>query len=806
MARKKNNPLEEVGAKQFAMTEAAQAKARQARLAKIVGEPDRALGPRARDKSKAKWVMEDLARSGIAKAWNDLRIRYVAGEDLVGLTGLPAGGHPHGIYLLPYFGVNGEFRRFARYRVHPESEAGFKYWQPPDSGVHFYLPPLKGLDWQAIANDPEIPLGIVEGEKKAVRGCLAALHRRRRLERRKDPAARRKIVVYIGIAGVDAFTTRKRRHKDFDGSETTVEGPSRPIADFRLFKWKGRLVYIVYDSDCRTNPNVAESRLRLVALLTSLGARVRVIDLPALGKGKTGLDDFFEARRDDEAAAAELMDLAAPLADGGYAELEEINQWATYIRDEQYVWSTRENGFIDPAKFVNFHLRNRRIWIYDHKSGRLAEKNLGDAWLGWEHRAERRAITYRPFKKEDGDPAPPDKLNVWIDTLPPPIRGPVKPFLELLEYNCADGEDRRALLQWAAYFALNPGKRVLWSPVLVGPQGTGKTLLMMAFVMVFGGDPYDPDSRGNAVIVSGSQLHKNQFNGILTNRLFIGINEAVRSNRGEIADDLKSLIADPTVIRNEKFQPSVEVPNVAAIMFTSNHEDALKIEPGDRHYLVIRCADTKIGDGDPKLLKQFLIWMKSGKAGSHLRWHLENEVDLAGFDPGRAPRFTPAAQAMLESDYDDVTGLLQALDDDHEQLTLRSGLRPMVFTMTEVIGWMTGKMPGRENLVTRQRIAKSSVKPFVRLHGGVVKKMSDGQLRKVHMWCFRREASRLEKLTDAALFELYNAERIATAEEARKKTREVRDKYGLHDRRKTAAGGEGDRKKPDLKLIKGKRF
>src|SRR5262245_17564065 len=60
---------------------------------------------------------------------------------------------------------------FTRYKVFPPTvkvlNKKIRYTQPKASGVHLYIPPVT----QHVLEDTAVPLGIVEGEKKALKAC-----------------------------------------------------------------------------------------------------------------------------------------------------------------------------------------------------------------------------------------------------------------------------------------------------------------------------------------------------------------------------------------------------------------------------------------------------------------------------------------------------------------------------------------------------------------------------------------------------------------------------------------------------------
>src|SRR5215472_5021752 len=85
--------------------------------------------------------------------------------------------HATSALVIPYFEINGKPNGFERRKLFPAVPWGdghhLRYWQPSNSGVHLYLPPL--LDWQALAADATRPLVITEGEKKALAACQCGL-------------------------------------------------------------------------------------------------------------------------------------------------------------------------------------------------------------------------------------------------------------------------------------------------------------------------------------------------------------------------------------------------------------------------------------------------------------------------------------------------------------------------------------------------------------------------------------------------------------------------------------------------------
>jgi uncharacterized protein (DUF927 family) len=128
----------------------------------------------------------------------------------------------------------------------------------------------------------EMPLVFSEGAKK----CLA-------LERMQTEGGKK--FRAMSLAGVNSLKTSSYKTTDANGNRADRKDV---IADLNNIKFadgdKSRLVYIVFDSNCRkeVNANVFYARIRFAQLLRSRGATVRLVDLPQI-EGVNGVDDLL---------------------------------------------------------------------------------------------------------------------------------------------------------------------------------------------------------------------------------------------------------------------------------------------------------------------------------------------------------------------------------------------------------------------------------------------------------------------------------------------------------------------------------
>ena len=127
-----------------------------------------------------------------------------------------------------------------------------------------------------MLGDPQIPLWVTEGQKKA--DALAS----------RGPCA-------IALLGVWNFKGKN----SFGGTSL--------LADFDYIALNGRDVHIVFDNDVMTRPHVRQALDRLTEHLQRKGAHVTAVYLPPQAGEKVGVDDYLVAH-----SIADLEGLVEP--------------------------------------------------------------------------------------------------------------------------------------------------------------------------------------------------------------------------------------------------------------------------------------------------------------------------------------------------------------------------------------------------------------------------------------------------------------------------------------------------------------
>ena len=158
-------------------------------------------------------------------------------------------------------------------------------------------------------------------------------------------------------------------------------------------------------------------------------------------------------------------------------------------------------------------------------------------------------------------------------------------FLNLIHEVIADNNDEiyNYLLNWISYIIQHPGKKTETAIVLKGLQGIGKNTFTDILSEMLSG--YSENNINQIGELTGN------FNSVVESKMLLVLNELKNVGEDRLAnfDTLKSIITDKTIRINEKNQPRRTSENVANLIFITNNSYPVKIESGDRRYVVLAC-------------------------------------------------------------------------------------------------------------------------------------------------------------------------------------------------------------------------
>ena len=565
-------------------------------------------------------MLRDLKRSGLTE-YDARKADYIplTAEETKELTKIRAAS-----YLISYHDVKGNPTEYWRLRFTERPIGKFRgmnkglprYRQAPNTLPRFYFPAR--VDWEHINADVGEPIAITEGEKKAEKAFKAG-------------------IPCIAVGGVWAWRSKRKGIP--------------AIKDFDAIKWKGRKVWLVFDNDLMTNPLVIGALNALGHKLTERGAKVVIKFLPK-GPGKIGLDDYL--LKHDKKAFFKLREERFDEA----AKLWDLNERIAFIENVNGIWDLKTRIMYPNKQQLLLQFANNTYEQRKANGDGFVTKNTAEQWLAWDHRRQYDDLDYFP----GDEPVVKNKINTWTGWGVDALKGTVKPVLDLIDYLLSDCPEHKAwFLQWLAYPIQYPGTK-LFSSVLIwsSDQGVGKSLLAEIMRDIYG---------SNGAEINSENL-RSTFNGWVENKQFIQGDEITGRNSRPFSDKLKAMITREKVEINKKYEKEYALRDCANYFFTSNHVDALFLEDRDRRYFVVEVSKSKKSDSFYARLRKWRdkpdTDIPNGKrrGASALRWYLENEVDLAGFNPHAAPPITDAKRDMQELSLSDVNRFTRLLRDD----------------------------------------------------------------------------------------------------------------------------------------------
>ena len=470
-----------------------------------------------------------------------------------------------------------------------------RYTQPKKSGTHAYFPRVKDWTWREVAKDQSIPVIITEGEKKALAACLQGL-----------PT--------IGLGGVHNY-----------------QSSGQILPEIVALGLQGRTIYVIYDSDAATNPHVLAAEGRLMReLIFDHKADVKIVRLPPAASGeKQGIDDYLVA---EGVAALEALMNAAQSATAVEREVLKLNDKICWLDAEGRVYEDATGTLLDKGSFCDGSIYGTiRIPSVDKKNN-IVLVPAARHWLTHPHARRYTRLGFSPQNNaefvEDGARV----LNTWKPAKSSP--GDVRPFLELHKHIVSDIDDEQAdfSIKLMAYKAQNISVKIPLALVLVGLQGSGKSMYASAYERAFA-----PNSRN-----VDSLVLRSPFNGWLEKALIAVVNEAKPDDVAAASSQLKMYISEQTFLFNEKYRAAYSAKNYATFILTSNDLGVASYDDTDRRMFVIETNTKK----PPEFYADVSKWL-NGTGPEHLMHYLEN-YDLQGWTPPAQAPLTGAKRMAYE--------------------------------------------------------------------------------------------------------------------------------------------------------------
>jgi len=309
-------------------------------------------------------------------------------------------------------------------------------------------------------------------------------------------------------------------------------------------------------------------------------------------------------------------------------------------------------------------------------------------------------------------------LNIWKRPDLVPVEGDVTLYLDHVYY-ILDGE-RVVIdhfLDYCAHLVQKPAEKIKNTVLIIGDPGIGKSALGEVMMHLLGDE--------NCTAIEDSDL-RSAFNEWMDGIQLVLINELMSIESRETQSRLKGYITDPWIRINRKKVPTYKYRNRVNFMMFSNHEDAARLDKGDRRYLV---WISKAKPREDAYYDAFWDWFRCKGGAERVLFFLQQR-DLSKFNPNTAPPVTKAkldviadsrnqTEAYLQDLFDAdappfrhdlvvVTDLIQYLDKEHRravthkqvaaflrkigaellgQKRLKNGTKPSVWAIRNTAEW-----------------------------------------------------------------------------------------------------------------------
>lgn len=229
-------------------------------------------------------------------------------------------------------------------------------------------------------------------------------------------------------------------------------------------------------------------------------------------------------------------------------------------------------------------------------------------------------------------------------------------MLDFFRTQFIDPDEYRHAMDWLAWVINNPNKRITYSLVILGGQGSGKTIIKKFMSYMLG--------RENVGTVNNQVIHR-PFTGWQAHSMLKVIEEiSVAGHRYDVINALKEPISNETLFIERKGKDGQDEVNTASWMMYTNDIAALPINTGDRRFLVTRSRFRSKEDvvtflrERPNFFKDFEKVFK--KYAGELRlwfkdWEYSPEFDHSS---GQAP-LTEATSEMIDTAQDDFTNYVE---------------------------------------------------------------------------------------------------------------------------------------------------
>lgn len=193
------------------------------------------------------------------------------------------------------------------------------------------------------------------------------------------------------------------------------------------------------------------------------------------------------------------------------------------------------------------------------------------------------AVAFSPL------PTPASTLNYWVGSPVLPQAGDWSVIMEYLR-DVICSADRRLfsyLIRYLAHMLQKPEEKPGIMIVLLGGQGTGKGSFFRLLKAIW---------QHTTLQVSDVAHVIGSFNAAIERNYVVCMDEALFSGDRKALDRLKSMVTEPTVTIEQKYQPRRTISSYHRFFAASNHKHFAQVEADDRRFAFFQVSEARKGD------------------------------------------------------------------------------------------------------------------------------------------------------------------------------------------------------------------
>ena len=231
----------------------------------------------------------------------------------------------------------------------------------------------------------------------------------------------------------------------------------------------------------------------------------------------------------------------------------------------------------------------------------------------------------------------------------------------------------RHMIDYGAYMAQHPGKKIRWAPLVQSGVGAGKGLWAGFLTVALG--------QSNVQRLAAEHVLEATYNSWASGYQLTVMDEVynVGHNSHRVMNKLKPSISDDFVSVRALYEPVQTVPNVMNFIMFTNHHNSLAVHDDDRRYFVLKSPLQSLSDisalgGDAYFQKGYdLLRTHAGGVRAFFEsWGIAKDFPAEG----RAP-VTPFLKELAAATASPLAAAVQEVIDDQPHALVRRDLVSM---------------------------------------------------------------------------------------------------------------------------------